>query len=47
MRPTAPPGAGGILLASGLEGGDVAAVLAKMPDAREVRDKGEWALMGH
>ena len=37
--------AGGILLASGLEGSDVAAVLAKMPDAREVRHKGEWALM--
>jgi ribosomal protein L11 methyltransferase len=37
--------AGGILLASGLEAADILVVQAKMPEAREVRRKGEWALM--
>jgi ribosomal protein L11 methyltransferase len=36
---------GGVLLASGFEIGDVAAVQMKMPQAREVRQKGDWALM--
>jgi len=36
---------GGVLLASGLEAGDIAVVQAKMPEARDVRRKGEWALM--
>jgi|ERR1035438_1947505 ribosomal protein L11 methyltransferase len=37
--------AGGVLLASGMESGEVAWVQAKMPEAREVRHKGDWALM--
>ena len=37
--------AGGVLLASGLEAGDIAVVQANMPEARDVRRKGEWALM--
>jgi len=37
--------AGGVLLASGLEGADIGKVQEKMPEAREIRHKGEWALM--
>lgn len=37
--------AGGVLLASGLEAADIPVVRAKMPEPREVRRKGEWALM--
>jgi ribosomal protein L11 methyltransferase len=36
---------GGVLLASGMESGEVAGVQAKMPQARETRNKGDWALM--
>ena len=36
---------GGVLLASGLEGKDVEAVKAALPAAREVREKGAWALI--
>jgi ribosomal protein L11 methylase PrmA len=36
---------GGVLLASGIESGEVAGVQAKMPQARETRNKGDWALM--
>jgi ribosomal protein L11 methyltransferase len=36
---------GGILLASGLERADVAEVRAALPPARELREKGEWALL--
>jgi len=35
----------GVLLASGLEASDVARIQEKMPEAREVRFKGDWALM--
>jgi ribosomal protein L11 methyltransferase len=37
--------AGGVLLASGLERSEVARVQEKMPEAREVRYKNDWALM--
>jgi len=37
--------AGGVLLASGLERADVPAVRAALPAARELREKGEWALL--
>lgn len=36
---------GGILLASGFEGHEVARVAAALPPAREVREKGNWALL--
>jgi ribosomal protein L11 methyltransferase len=37
--------AGGVLLASGIESGEIAGVQAKMPEPRETRRKGDWALM--
>jgi ribosomal protein L11 methylase PrmA len=37
--------AGGILLASGLERTDVPLVRKELPPAREIREKGEWALL--
>lgn len=37
--------AGGILLASGLERSDVALVRQALPPVREIREKGEWALL--
>jgi hypothetical protein len=36
---------GGVLLASGLELPEVEQVKAKLPPAREVRYKGNWALI--
>jgi ribosomal protein L11 methyltransferase len=36
---------GGVLLVSGIESGEVAGMQAKMPQARETRHKGDWALM--
>ncbi len=37
--------AGGVLLASGLEAHEVEQVRAALPDVREVRQKGKWALI--
>ena len=37
--------AGGVLLASGFEGPEVDQVRAVLPEAREVRQKGKWALI--
>jgi hypothetical protein len=37
--------AGGVLLASGFEGPEVEQVRAVLPEAREVRHKGKWALI--
>ncbi len=37
--------AGGVLLASGLERADVSLVRKALPSAREIREKGEWALL--
>jgi ribosomal protein L11 methyltransferase len=36
---------GGVLLASGFDAGDVERVRAALPPARELRRKGEWALL--
>jgi ribosomal protein L11 methyltransferase len=36
---------GGVLLASGFERQEVDLVKAKLPPAREVREKGHWALI--
>jgi ribosomal protein L11 methylase PrmA len=37
--------AGGVLLASGFEAHEVEQVRAALPEAREVRHKGKWALV--
>jgi ribosomal protein L11 methylase PrmA len=37
--------AGGVLLASGFEGPEVEQVRAVLPEARDVRHKGKWALI--
>jgi ribosomal protein L11 methyltransferase len=36
---------GGVLIASGIEAGELEAVQAKLPEPRELRRKGEWVMM--